>query len=94
MDRIEQLETEYRQLREDYESLRARIAGLENDSVDGNGLGSDEERIYVASSKKNRFHRTSCEFAPCIMNSPNLIEFGSHREAREAGYKPCGQCKP
>ena|SRR5882672_423363 len=111
MDRIEQLESENRQLRTAYEILEQQYADLEHeldvagerigeleheadDSEGGDALGSDEERIYVASRRRKKFHRLTCDLADCIVNSPNLIEFGSHREAREAGFKPCGQCKP
>ena len=54
---------------------------------------SDEERMYIASSKRRHFHRPSCEYAMYIVNSPNLIEFSSHAEAVAAGYKPCKTCR-
>lgn len=89
------LEHQYAELETDLEAANQRIAELEGQDDDfsgGNGLGSDEERLYVASKNRRKFHRLSCEFASCIIHSSNLIEFGSHREAREAGYKPCGHC--
>jgi septal ring factor EnvC (AmiA/AmiB activator) len=90
------LEQQYEELEVELEAARERITELEGDldaSDQSNDLGSDEERLYVASRNRRKFHRPSCEFAAYIIHSPNLIEFGSHREAREAGYKPCGRCR-
>jgi micrococcal nuclease len=59
---------------------------------DGQWRGSDEETIYLASNTRKKFHRPNCEWARYIPVY-KLIEFGSHREACEAGYKPCGTCR-
>jgi len=48
---------------------------------------------FLASSKKKHFHKPNCTWAQYLHNSPNLIEFFSHREAEEAGYKPCKTCR-
>lgn len=56
------------------------------------GRPSDEEPVYVASKNRNKFHRPNCKWAEYI-GPRTLIEFGSHREAVEAGYKPCGTCR-
>jgi hypothetical protein len=110
MDRIEQLESENRRLRTNYEILEQqheeleheleaageRIAELENElehENDGFTNGSDEECVYLASRRRPHFHRLSCKYAPYLVNSPNLIEYGSHREAVEAGKKPCKTCR-
>ena len=60
--------------------LRQRIQELEE----------EQGEYYVASSRRPKFHRPLCKYAP---NSSYLIEFFSHAEAAEAGYKPCGTCK-
>lgn len=110
MDRIDQLESENRQLRAAYELLEQqyaelqheletageRVAELESELEDQDGgvsNGSDEERVYIASLRKRNFHRPGCKWGEYIINSPNLVEFGSHREAVEAGYKPCKTCR-
>ena len=55
--------------------------------------GSDEENVYFASARKRHFHRPNCEWAQYILMSSNLIEFSSHAEAVQAGYKPCKTCR-
>ena len=106
MSEVEQLEQENFQLRADYDRLvrvvaelgidlqstEQRLADLETERL-APAVGGDEEHVYYASKNRNKFHRPSCKFANCLLGSRNLIEFSSHREAREAGYKPCGQCK-
>ncbi|MEW6647808.1 MAG: hypothetical protein AB1450_11450 [Pseudomonadota bacterium] len=47
---------------------------------------------YIASTKKQTFHKPGCKWATYILDSQNYIEFSSHREAEEAGYKPCKTC--
>ncbi len=44
---------------------------------------------FVASSQREVFHRPECEYAQLILDSNNLVEFYSHEQAVEAGYKPC-----
>lgn len=110
-DRIDELQTENRQLRTEYDILKRQYAELEMDlqaaeqkiteletewESAGEGMTSlagDEERLYLGSKRRNVFHRPTCEYAQYLVASPNLIEFGSHREAREAGYKPCKTCR-
>lgn len=106
MSEVEQLQQDHFQLRADYDRLVRVIAelGLDLQSAEQKladleterlapPVGGDEEPIYYASKRRKKFHRPSCEFVACLLKSRNLLEFGSHREAREAGYKPCGQCK-
>ena len=54
--------------------------------------GSDEERVYLASNGRHHFHRPHCEWAAYIPKH-KLIEFSSHAEAVEAGFKPCKTCR-
>ena len=48
---------------------------------------------YVASAIRETFHLPDCEWAQAILSSDNLVEFSSHEEAVEAGYKPCKTCR-
>ena len=48
---------------------------------------------FVASANRSTFHRPDCEWAAFILMSYNLLEFSSHQEAVEAGYKPCKTCR-
>ena len=68
-------------------ALRQTIQDLESRSKAA-GL-----QYFVASKKRNRFHLPSCEWAPYFMESGDFLEFYSHKEAVEAGYKPCGTCR-
>ena len=71
------------------ESLRQRIRELEGQN------GDTVSQYFVASarSSRNKFHLVSCIYAPSFMSTGNFLEFYSHEEAAEAGYKPCGTCR-
>lgn len=104
MERITELERENERLRAAYEMLEQQNRELERELREtemqvsdlASGFPDDmaaEEPVYLASSRRQTFHRQNCEWAGYIVNSPNVIEFGSHREAVEAGYKPCKTCR-
>ncbi|MFH1075893.1 MAG: Ada metal-binding domain-containing protein [Pseudomonadota bacterium] len=48
---------------------------------------------YVGSSKSDKYHHPSCQWAQKI-NPSNLVTFKTAKEAKEAGYVPCKVCKP
>jgi micrococcal nuclease len=47
---------------------------------------------FVASKYPGHFHRPTCKWANEI-SPENLIDFETHEEAVEAGYKPCKTCR-
>ncbi len=51
-----------------------------------------ESQGYLASDQRSTFHRPGCVWADAIAPS-NLIVFGSHDAAVEAGYRPCKTCR-
>jgi hypothetical protein len=53
--------------------------------------GESEFGPFVASNKRPHFHRPDCKWAENFTQW-NSIEFGSHREAVEAGKRPCKTC--
>jgi hypothetical protein len=46
----------------------------------------------VASKYRTHFHRQECRWAQYIPNA-YVEEFFSHKEATDAGKKPCKTCK-
>jgi methylphosphotriester-DNA--protein-cysteine methyltransferase len=48
---------------------------------------------YVGSSKSNKYHYPTCQWATKI-KPDNLVTFKTAKEAVEAGYVPCAVCKP
>lgn len=48
---------------------------------------------YIGSSKSDKYHYTTCEWAKKISSS-NLVIFKTVAEATNAGYKACKVCKP
>lgn len=48
--------------------------------------------VYVASKSRGLFHKPDCRWAAYFIDSKRCIEFASHREAVEAGYRPCKTC--
>ena len=75
-----------RELLREMAQLRTRLQALEDDSLDG-------PSYLVASSRRSTSHRASCMWAGYILPSPNLLDFSSHEEAVEAGYRPCKTCR-
>lgn len=51
------------------------------------------EYRYVGSKNSDIYHFPTCRFAKSI-KSENMIWFSSVAEAKAAGYRPCGTCKP
>lgn len=73
-----------------------------NDSIksdtgasEGAGIKSSTDvNIYVLNLNTQKFHYPSCS-SVSDMNEENKAEFeGSREELLEAGYAPCGRCKP
>lgn len=90
---VEGLLAEIALLEERVEQLEAERDHLLNELEQEEPIyGSDEEQAYLASKKRLIFHRPTCEWATYIPPY-RLIEFSSHREAVEAGYKPCKTCR-
>ncbi|MBQ9009994.1 MAG: MBL fold metallo-hydrolase [Clostridia bacterium] len=52
-----------------------------------------EAEYYVGNVKSQRFHLPECEGA-VKMSEKNKIRFDTRQEAIQAGYQPCGTCKP
>jgi len=48
---------------------------------------------YVASTKRDPFHKLNCEWAKKISAS-NLETYKTRDEAIKAGHRPCKVCKP
>ena len=65
--------------------LRRRVTKLEDEIRFLTGT-------FLASAYATHFHRENCKWAAEI-SPQNLIEFSSHEEAVEAGYKPCKTCR-
>lgn len=49
--------------------------------------------IYHGSSKSDKYHLTSCQWAQKIA-AHNLVIFKNKAEAAGKGYVPCKVCKP
>lgn len=51
------------------------------------------ETVYHGSSKSDKYHLTSCQWAQKIA-AHNLVVFKNKSEAADKGYVPCKVCKP
>lgn len=54
---------------------------------------AEASNYYVGSVNSDKYHYPDCRAARRIHDS-NLISFDSAKEALDAGYMPCGICKP
>lgn len=89
---VAELEQEVDTLFQENAELEAQLVDAETNAAIGARLASDEERVYLASKNRRHFHRPGCKWAAYIPDYL-LIEFGSHLEAVQAGYKPCKTCR-
>lgn len=48
---------------------------------------------YVGSTESDKFHYTDCRWAKTILDE-NVLYFYSREAAINAGYAPCGTCRP
>lgn len=48
---------------------------------------------YVGSSESDKYHKPTCRWTANIHDG-NLVHFDTEEEAKQAGYSPCGTCKP
>ena len=55
----------------------------------GNELGGS----FVASIKRMKFHKPTCEWAECVAPR-NRVQFANRGDAVSHGYKRCRTCKP
>jgi len=54
-------------------------------------LENSNELIYIGNLNSHKFHYQSCSSLP---KESNRVYFNSRTEATDAGYTPCGRCKP
>ena len=48
---------------------------------------------YIGSKESNKYHYKTCRWVKNIKKE-NIVEFKTVKEAVDAGYEPCGTCKP
>lgn len=61
---------------------------------DESGATDESESTYVLNTSSKKFHREGCSGASSIKEENKLTYTGSRDELIEAGYTPCGSCKP
>jgi len=54
--------------------------------------GESEFGPFLASKRRNHFHRPECKWLKDV-KPDKLNEFSTHKEAVEAGCKPCKTCR-
>ncbi len=69
------------------------VGSLTACSEQATGNSAPNTVAYVASSKREPFHRPECRWAQKISGS-NLQSFQTRDEAIKAGHRPCKVCKP
>ena len=73
-------------MRAEIKQLREELSEYEDEHGGAHGAA------FVASASRPHFHRPDCVWAGYISES-NILEFFSHKEATQAGYKPCKTCR-
>lgn len=64
---------------------------VSNDS--SNTSNAESSNVYVSSSKSNKFHVVTCEWAKKISEN-NKITYPSRQAALDGGKVPCSVCNP
>jgi micrococcal nuclease len=66
------------------------LAGCSEQSADSR---AQTKTAYVASAKREPFHKITCTWAGRI-SPQNLQTFATREQAIKAGHRPCKVCKP
>ena len=51
-------------------------------------------KTFIANTSSKKFHNDTCSYALSMSESNKLVYVGFARDLIEAGYAPCGSCKP
>ena len=62
-----------------------------NPEIETNPTTGNSDGAYIGNVNSQVFHRPDCKSLPA---EQNRTYFGSRMEAVDAGYTPCGRCKP
>lgn len=62
-----------------------------NPTVQTNPTEATKEVSYIGNKNSKVFHRPDCSYLPA---GKNRVTFSTRSEAVDAGYTPCGSCKP
>lgn len=57
-------------------------------------VAETEAPVYVLNTDTKKFHDSSCHFAEKLSEDKKEVFTGGREELIEAGYEPCGSCKP
>ena len=80
-------------LKQPYQYVPQKLPKEESSDVKETDSSSQDSGKYVGSKNSDRYHYPDCRHAKNILPK-NEVWFGSVKEAKEAGYVPCGGCKP
>ena len=54
----------------------------------------DEKATYILNTNTMRFHLPDCQSVQDMKEKNRKEFFGTREEAMDAGYLPCGRCRP
>ncbi|MGH9802429.1 MAG: Ada metal-binding domain-containing protein [Blastocatellia bacterium] len=96
---LQKLESELTRLSNDKKAIESELATIKEKLSERDKeleLLRKQNRPYwvVASVKKSKFHRLTCDYATHILHSDNARIYENRDSAIEAGFKPCQTCCP
>ncbi|MDZ7672808.1 MAG: MBL fold metallo-hydrolase [Halanaerobiales bacterium] len=68
------------------------IKGKKEETNSSSNANKDN-KVFVGSKESDKYHYPNCRWVEKILEK-NKIWFSSVNDAKKAGYKPCGTCKP
>ena len=69
-------------------------AGQNGEAQPLESIEIDSAATYVVNASSGKFHRPDCPSVFDMADKNRTMFYGSREEALEAGYVPCGWCKP
>ena len=60
----------------------------------GEGKTAPKTDMIVGCKETKLYHKASCKWVKEIEKAGTRVDFKSVAEAKKAGMKPCGDCKP
>ena len=76
------------------ESISEPDKGASGDSNDSELYVPDENAAYILNTNTMRFHLPDCQSVQDMKEKNRKEFFGTREELLEAGYSPCGRCRP
>lgn len=83
----------FKSAQQDAREAERGLWGITEENQETSQENSVSPSKYLGNSNSKKFHYSDCQYGQKTKSS-NQVWFGSKEEALDAGYEPCGACRP